>query len=452
MRRSAPTAVLLAATAGAAYDGSSRHGVMEPPAFNLPLTARARPRGFPEPLVEQKQDDATSRPSAGRQAGGGGDAGGMWSERQIPLEDVWSLGTMQQPQLHHTFSPPSPSPLPSLPPPSPPPPSPSTPPPPPSPPPPSPPPSPSPTLSSSPLLPSPLPSPPPSPLPSPPPSPLPSPLPSPPPAPSQLPPSPPSPPQRLSDAPYNRLSLSAPLAAGSHQLILSSAPANALADGADGGGLLEALGGAPALAGRHLILENGTINEELLRISSAAPNGTQLQIELLSPFVRFEHLPRSVVNLMPDSFEPPPPESDEPPLTVEQLRKLAPEQLAHALAIAQTASEWVGRRTKATLDRGTQVFALFSSFSFLCVFSLTPFSPYVTPHSPHISAFNSRCLRSSSLRSGSSRSRIASGASCSAQPRSDAGASGDAQRAGARISSRSPSSAFRFEWGVRVRT
>ena len=96
---------------------------------------------------------------------------------------------------------------------------------------------------------------------------------------------------------------------------------------------------------------------------------------------------------MPASFEPPPLESDEPPLTVEQLRKLAPEQLAHALAIAQTASEWVGRRTKATLDRGTQVFALFSSSSFfVCLLTHpffpichTPFSPYVTPHSPHIS-------------------------------------------------------------------
>tara|TARA_B100000513_G_scaffold55569_1_gene21199 strand:- start:103 stop:423 length:321 start_codon:yes stop_codon:yes gene_type:complete len=85
--------------------------------------------------------------------------------------------------------------------------------------------------------------------------------------------------------------------------MLSSAPVGALADG---GGLLEALGGAHALAGRHLILENGTINEELLRISSAAPNGTQLQIELFEPFVRFEHLSRSVVNLMPGIFFRPP--------------------------------------------------------------------------------------------------------------------------------------------------
>ena len=96
---------------------------------------------------------------------------------------------------------------------------------------------------------------------------------------------------------------------------------------------------------------------------------------------------------MPASFEPPPLESDEPPLTVEQLRKLAPEQLAHALAIAQTASEWVGRRTKATLDRGTQVFALFSSSSFLCVSSHSPLFPHMshpilpichTPFSPHL--------------------------------------------------------------------
>ena len=88
---------------------------------------------------------------------------------------------------------------------------------------------------------------------------------------------------------------------------------------------------------------------------------------------------------MPASFEPPPLESDEPPLTVEQLRKLAPEQLAHALAIAQTASEWVGRRTKATLDRGTQVFALFSSSSFFVCLLTHPFFPIChTPFSPHL--------------------------------------------------------------------